>query len=1280
MAKKSVRLLSLLLAVLMLISMIPVVAAAAEDVADAEIIDSIDHWDIRYNKLVGEANQANPTYPVYVVNENWEIKNDGQKQYVTFNFRGEQVTEVYDKTRHLESVAAVYTQATKDGVDMPYCILTEGNYTTAIQLSASIYLMGAKAGMNPYVSGGAAYAEWNMSSDRKLPDIASEDTQGETRFWAGIDLATYDFAGLDSAYSDMTLKLVNCNTSSGNRDYVFDGIVFQGYGAVVADNNGGSANGTRDYYFQNVIFNNGYSYDCDQIRLWQRSGNINVKKTLNIYNCYATGMKNLGLYSGHAAEIQVNGLCWQNNYAGVFYKAQALQSQGFKFELKNSHFWNSDTIAATETPRNGNRNDSILYCDYSAVSQNATLAASNDAAYWYSITNNSFWNMNSVNKYDSSTSEYTLQSTRNLFAMGMAGTNEKLIMAQNLFGSEFNMADHVVTSNARHPLKISYLRNSAGEITHAGTTAPSMITTTDAYALTSDMIQIHDNTFVGEMYQNTVPDIGTNTHPDTLIEMTGNFHIASHTSHVGTYTVGSIEDNVYDKWVYLSDLGDNLDDPKNKSNYINEKAFSFNVVDADNTVWEVRGSDPDAEQEKTLNTASTSLVVNHTAGADDTYTNYAEVYGADSNFKKIYVETDSATQSTVEFTNSKAYFIVSLLSCDKRTSVDYKLTVDRGVDPAIALKAIVPANPDEVVGAQANNFYYEVAHDVSSFTFTADMPANVLSELKDASGTLIKPDQLNSNVYTITLPEYETAYEYTLNPKQVVALNETFNLTFVRVKSSEAAVLDFTSNNGTVTINHDGQQIGLQLASGQKNVEFVPTVSDKATYYVMDLTYNKKLTPASNGNYSLTNLSAGDHSYQIIVTAQNGNTVVWDLVINRPADTNTNLKNVKNATKTSDGYVANVTTSTFIVYAEAESASSKVQIFADQACTDEITNPAITLTAKSINVWLRVVAESGAKSDPIKLTINTTTTGTETDNGNKPMVDNGVIGVTGAEPFQVEDAYIIVNLGKDPKNYNFKAIGLSGYSVAIYGDAKHTLWAPTEATITPDTGITYLYAVAKKGTDVHNYTIVIQSYISVDFTDSIADWAKSYVSMLESSGSGLMKGDEHGAFNGDANLNRYEMAIMMVRLTGANKDLYKDVKLPFRDSVIDWAANYVKAAYRIGLLGGHAIMDEEGNVVAYEYKGFDNATRSEFVKVFMNAIYGGDCTEVYEDNQEAIDKLVTDKKFSDVADVDDWAVPYVYLAISEGVIKGDGNRINPDGDISRYEAATVLCRKAFNMA
>ena len=150
---------------------------------------------------------------------------------------------------------------------------------------------------------------------------------------------------------------------------------------------------------------------------------------------------------------------------------------------------------------------------------------------------------------------------------------------------------------------------------------------------------------------------------------------------------------------------------------------------------------------------------------------------------------------------------------------------------------------------------------------------------------------------------------------------------------------------------------------------------------------------------------------------------------------------------------------------------------------------------------------------------------------------------------------------------------------------------------------------------------------------------------------------------------------MMIRVAGINKDLYSKLTLTFTDAaeVPDWAADYVKAASKYGMIGGYGVYEGE-ELVGYEFNGDNNATRSEFLKVFMNAVTG-DADKFYEDNKEAIDKKVEKKKFADIKVVDDWAIPYVYSAIYKDVIKGDADKmINPEDLITRNEVAAILGR------
>ncbi len=294
-----------------------------------------------------------------------------------------------------------------------------------------------------------------------------------------------------------------------------------------------------------------------------------------------------------------------------------------------------------------------------------------------------------------------------------------------------------------------------------------------------------------------------------------------------------------------------------------------------------------------------------------------------------------------------------------------------------------------------------------------------------------------------------------------------------------------------------------------------------------------------------------------------------------------------------------------------------------------------------------------------------------------PMVDNGIIGITGAKPFTEYDSSIEVELPAGTKEYNFKAIGLKNYTVKIYGDKEHTLLADSEMIIKPETQITRLYATATLGEDYYEYEILIYCDQTVKIKDKAASWAQQYLDYFVKSKTGIIRGDEKGKFNGAKNITRYEMATLMVRLTGVNKDLYKNVKLSFEDEIVDWAANYVKAAVRTGLVEGYPIENKQKEITGYQFKGADTATRSEFVKVYLSAVgYMTDqnIEDIYKINQEYVDGVVEEKKFADIAEVGDWAKPYMYIAVAEGILQGDGAGLKPNDVITRNEVVTVMGR------
>lgn len=1237
MAKKTIRLLSLLLSVLMLVTMIPLAVSA--EYQNESMGNVQDYYAVEYDSLVGKENQENTG--VYVVDEEWDV--DEATNTVSFYFRGETVTETYDPYRHVTSVEDAYIRANTAMVSMPTVILTAGNYSSKIDLTGSIILLGAQAGINPNVVSSEPTEPWTLNSDRVIPNLGSEEYGNETRMWMP---GSMDFdAEYGGGNSDKTMHLIEIAATSGKTcRYVLDGILFQGYGAVVNDTGAGS--GTREIYAQNCVFNDGYAYDTDQFRTWNRGSGVACTKKLFISNCYATGFRHLGLYSGHSSDIQVNGLCYKDNYASAFYKVKTLQWQGLNFEMKNSYFYNSDAVAKTEMQdTNKNYSDLIFYFCNDAVSNRE--AGTNAEKYRYTFSNNVFYNHEKI----ASDGTLTLPDTSPII-IAMAGTNELLTMEDNLFIN----TSAVNQTTPRSVLQIRYqIDKSTGLPSHAFTADNQQeIRTTAAYALNSSNVCIQNNTFCGKIYQAT-PNIGVNTHEDTLMESTGNVYLDSYTDTTGAVIPGTAQN--HDKWVWL-DITDKSD-PTNRSDYINTAAIT---VSGDNLA-----ADPDDAKSLSVTVAPETDSYAVAATCDTDAKNYVKYYKADASFNKL--EETTAALSTANRIN---YYVVSIHSMDGWTSEDYHITITRPPLPGATLNGIVDEATETLSQKRDGDYFeYEVDYLDSAFTFTLDVPTGATSVLKEGE-TQIESE--GANTFTLNLEELENLYEYSIIVTDAAtSKTETYALGVLRRENHRTAVekitLIDTGASATEPVD-DNNTWSTTVPVDTAFFRFSIDISENATVVVRDPVYNAPVM-ASEGAYTVENLGVGSNRYSITVTAQNGeDQETWYFDISRNANTDHELLGIKNATKTEEGvYTANIEQDFFMI-SPSYSYGATAQVFADEACQTEIKNFRLSLTEATTTVWIRITAEDGVSSTLSKLIIHTTAE-LGGGSGSSGIVDDGVIGVLDGN--RIENGTVYVELPENTESWDYKVIGMNGYTVKLYADQGYNLLIANTGTLNLDSGITKLYAKASKDADTKAYVIQVEALQKVTFTDQQVAWAEEYVDYLAESGVGVMKGDDKGAFNGESKLSRYEMAVMLVRFAGIDSSLYSNVKTPFQDTIVDWAANYVKAAYRSGMIGGYSVTDEEGNVTGYVFNGDNNSTRSEFLRVFTNALVGNVDT-YYENNKAAIDAAVAEKEFSDLDFVADWAVSAVYTAVYQGVIEGDGDRLNPEGEITRNEIAVILTR------
>lgn len=119
----------------------------------------------------------------------------------------------------------------------------------------------------------------------------------------------------------------------------------------------------------------------------------------------------------------------------------------------------------------------------------------------------------------------------------------------------------------------------------------------------------------------------------------------------------------------------------------------------------------------------------------------------------------------------------------------------------------------------------------------------------------------------------------------------------------------------------------------------------------------------------------------------------------------------------------------------------------------------------------------------------------------------------------------------------------------------------------------------------------------------------------------------------------------------------------FEDTKGHWSDSFASYLYDVGAANGE--LTSEGTRLFYPDKGI---SRQEFAKMTVSVL-GADLTQ-YEN---------VDLPYSDISDIDKWALPYVRACYSLGVMSGsvalDGTTVfNPSGNVSRAEVIAIIGR------
>ena len=166
------------------------------------------------------------------------------------------------------------------------------------------------------------------------------------------------------------------------------------------------------------------------------------------------------------------------------------------------------------------------------------------------------------------------------------------------------------------------------------------------------------------------------------------------------------------------------------------------------------------------------------------------------------------------------------------------------------------------------------------------------------------------------------------------------------------------------------------------------------------------------------------------------------------------------------------------------------------------------------------------------------------------------------------------------------------------------------------------------------------------FADVAADhWAAAPIAQLKEAG--VVNGSGDGNYTPEADITRAEFTKMVVGVMGLEAAA---AEVAFEDCTAeDWFTPYVAAAVEAGLVNG---------VSETEFAPNATITREQAFAIIGRAIDAEATTAV---------------AFTDAADIDEYAAPYVALLVELGIVNGyEDNTIRPDANITRAEAAKIL--------
>ncbi|MBP3480775.1 MAG: S-layer homology domain-containing protein [Clostridia bacterium] len=468
--------------------------------------------------------------------------------------------------------------------------------------------------------------------------------------------------------------------------------------------------------------------------------------------------------------------------------------------------------------------------------------------------------------------------------------------------------------------------------------------------------------------------------------------------------------------------------------------------------------------------------------------------------------------------------------------------------------------------------------------------------------------------------------------------------------------------------------------------------SDNAAISVYDM--GQLIRPSENGIVTIDNI-AGNKTVDIVVKSAGGaeKTFKLNIVKDRSSCNVTSVFGMINNGDDTSTFETRIDGNSFKVIAYPENQDASYAVYSDYACTAAFADNVVQMSAADTVAYLKVTSADGSASKIYTLNIHTSSEDFKPVEPVDPpkeeyvTIDNATLIADGEYTIKAEDnisSYDVLPKLLDNKYSatTYRVFADKNCSNSI--DVERAVGEPTTVPVIGKYTNVYVKVYVKElaeGADTPTGVTDFIVKVTIDSNrpkatyadaDAISGWAKEQVNFLNDNGFGYFQGD-NGYFRPKDNITRFEVAAIAVRVLGIDESLYSNIILPYTDTIPDWASNYVKACFSLGIMTG---------VDPQTFDGKKPTTRQEFAKIGVSTVCimrgdADDALTLYNENQEAIDAAYNERGFADEASVSNWAKPYMRLAVvTYGLINGSNDygvlNLNPKKEITRQEVAVIL--------